>query len=275
MLTESRIDFRDTRAFFRYANSRRGDNASISILKEGQRVHSTPLERANHLASHFESVFVCGSPESGTIPEVDPLLPDDELVISEHEICALLLELKGSANATPDKIPQLLYKRFAYFLAEPLNIIFQCSYDKGIVPNYFRRTWVTPIFKKGDKHLASNYRPVAQGCIAAKIFEKLIANHLQTFLTRNKLLNPAQHGFVPHKSTCTQLLSMTQDWAMLINAKKSFHCVYIDQKAAFDRIPHKRLLNKLTSLGVHGKSVSWISVILTWTEVSRSGWRHR
>ena len=127
---------------------------------------------------------------------------------------------------TPDGIPQLFYKRFAFFLTEPLFIILSKSYDTGTVPSAFRETIVTPIFKKGPKSIVSNYRPVAQGCIAAKLLEKLISSHIQNFLSQHKVSDPFQYGFVPGRSTCLQLLFMTQEWASYFNSRKAFHCIY-------------------------------------------------
>lgn len=262
VLTESKLDFRDARAFFRYANARIGSKASVSTLKGGVDVYSTPEERANHLAIHFESVFVSSTASHTPLPTVRVPYPDTELDVSERATCSVLLSLKASTNRTPENIPQLFYKKFSYFLAEPLSMIFSKSYRLGSVPDLIRCTTVTPIFKKGAKCLAANYRPVAQGCVAAKILEKLIANHLQAYLSRNSLLDPAQHGFVPRKSTATQLLPMVQDWSMFINSRRSFHCVYIDQKAAFDRIPQARLLRKLSSIGIHHDTVAWIGSFL-------------
>lgn len=77
-------------------------------------------------------------------------------------------------------------------------------------------------------------------------------------LSRNQLLDPAQHGFVPNRSTLTQLLVMTQQWSTYLNAKRPFHCIYFDQKAAFDRVDHQLLINKLDALGIHSKTCDWL-----------------
>jgi hypothetical protein len=38
--------------------------------------------------------------------------------------------------------------------------------------------------------------------------------------------------------------------------------VYLDFKAAFDKVPHRRLLNKVWSLGIRGKVYAWIKNFL-------------
>lgn len=57
---------------------------------------------------------------------------------------------------------------------------------------------------------------------AAKVLEKLLARHLQNYLRVNDLLDPNQHGFVPARSTCSQLLMMIQGWPIYLNAEDDF-----------------------------------------------------
>jgi hypothetical protein len=45
--------------------------------------------------------------------------------------------------------------------------IFNTSLSRGAVPTDWRQANVIPIFKKGEKYLASNYRPVSLTCISS------------------------------------------------------------------------------------------------------------
>ena len=89
-----------------------------------------------------------------------------------------------------------------------------------------------------------------------------MAQHLVNYLIANDLFDRNQYGFVPKRSTCSQLLTMTQDWASFINRKTSFHCIYFDQKNAFDKIQHSLLLKKMTAIGIHKQTVAWCSSYL-------------
>ena len=48
---------------------------------------------------------------------------------------------------------------------------------------------VVPIYKKGDKHLLQNYRPVSLMPICSKIFEKIIFNPILDFLEEKSSLS--------------------------------------------------------------------------------------
>jgi hypothetical protein len=67
---------------------------------------------------------------------------------------------------------------------------------------------VIAIFKKGDKSLPSNYRPISLISCVGKIMERVIYKYVFSHLQRNKLIDEYQSGFLPKYSTVHQLLEM-------------------------------------------------------------------
>ena len=67
---------------------------------------------------------------------------------------------------------------------------------------------VTPIFKKGDKELIKNYRPISLLPICGKILENFIFTNLYSHLTTNNLITKNQSGFRPGDSTTNQLIDL-------------------------------------------------------------------
>jgi hypothetical protein len=68
------------------------------------------------------------------------------------------------------------------------------------------------IFKKGDKHLPENYRPVSLTSVTSKILEHNICRHLFKHLEKNKILTNLNHGFRSGYSCETQLLTTINDF---------------------------------------------------------------
>ena len=262
-LEEQKLDFKDARSFFRYSNSRLKGHEPIPTLCSTTRVVVSSHEKGDLLADHFASVYNPGCekplPAYLTDGESKPAIPvpDQTPEFSEEVVHHYLESLPSKSSMTPERIPPVFYKTFRLFLSEPLAMIYNRSYQDGTVPELFRVGIVTPVHKKGPKNLAANYRPVSQCCIACLIFEKIMALHITHHLSRNGLLDENQHGFVPRRSTCTQLLTMTQDYAMYLNQKTPFHAIYFDFKAAFDKIDHELLLTKMAITGIHEKTVDW------------------
>ena len=82
---------------------------------------------------------------------------------------------------------------------QPLATIYAHSLEERVVPKDWRCANVTPIFKKGSKSLAGNYRPVSLTCILCKVMESIIRDAIVKHLAENKLLLPSQHGFMKAK----------------------------------------------------------------------------
>jgi hypothetical protein len=63
-----------------------------------------------------------------------------------------------------------------------------------------------PLFKKGDKSLISNYRPISLLSAVGKVFERIVFKEVFNHLISNNLLYKFQSGFIPGHSTVHQLI---------------------------------------------------------------------
>ena len=64
----------------------------------------------------------------------------------------------------------------------------------GMFPNDWKKGNVVPAFKKGDKQILKNYRPISLLPVCGEIFEKLIFNEMFKFFIENDLISPNQSG---------------------------------------------------------------------------------
>lgn len=83
------------------------------------------------------------------------------------------------------------------------------------------------------------------------------------FLLRHNLLNNTQHGFLPNKSCTTNLLQFMEKITDLFDNSIPVDVIYLDFSKAFDKVPHKRLLAKMKSLGIKGRLLTWTEAWLT------------
>ena len=98
-------------------------------------------------------------------------MPDIEF--TEIGVLKLLQILNPYKANGPDKIHPRILKELAIEIAPSLNLIFRKSYETGEVPTDWLKANVSPIFKNGQKYLASNYRPISLTCIASKLLLQL------------------------------------------------------------------------------------------------------
>ena len=76
-------------------------------------------------------------------------------------------------------------KEMAEVISEPLKRLFNQSIHDQIVPKDWRKANVTPIYKKGPKSLASNYRPVSLTSHVCKVLESVIRDAIVAHLKKN------------------------------------------------------------------------------------------
>jgi hypothetical protein len=100
----------------------------------------------------------------------------------------LLSKVNPSKSSGPDNIPNRILKECAVQLAPILQNIFQVSIDTGDLPKDWRDANISSIFKKEDKHLPENYRPVSLTSVPCKLLEHIICRHLMKHLETNKIL---------------------------------------------------------------------------------------
>ena len=81
------------------------------------------------------------------------------------------------------------------------------------------------------------------------------------------------------RSTTTNLLVYLETLTRLINEGHCVDVLYLDFAKAFDKVPHRKLMDKCRGLGVGGRVLEWIRKWLTNREQRvilngvTSGWR--
>jgi len=96
----------------------------------------------------------------------------------------LLQRLKPDKACGPDMIPNRVLIELAPVIASPLTTLYNKTLEEGSIPTEWKHAHVTPIYKKNDKHRASNYRPVSLTVVCCKIIEHIICNHVLVHLKR-------------------------------------------------------------------------------------------
>ena len=85
-------------------------------------------------------------------------------------------------------------------------------------------------------------------------------------LDEHKLLSDKQHAFRKWHSCETQLATVINDWAKILDNKGQVDTFILDFEKAFDTPPHELLKSKLFSYGIGGKTLKWINAFLCYRQ---------
>ena len=84
----------------------------------------------------------------------------DDFDFTEQDILDAIGELDPYAAAPDGDIPAKVLCSCKDSLAEPLWMLWKESFESGIIPTDLKLQFIAPIYKKGDKSLPANYRPI-------------------------------------------------------------------------------------------------------------------
>ena len=135
----------------------------------------------------------------------------DHVPIKIENITLLLQNINPNKATGSDGISGQMLLLCGASVSLPLQIIFINILYTSIYPDMWKLANVIPNFKKGDKQLINNYRPISLLPICGKILEKLIFNQLYSYLNTNNLITKNLSGFRPGDSTTNQLLYLIDE----------------------------------------------------------------
>ena len=104
------------------------------------------------------------------------------ITVDPKGVLKLLDNLKVHKAPRPDGLSARVLKERSSEIAPVLSLIYNESLAWGTVQDEWRQANVAPVFKKGEKYDAANYRPVSLTCICCKILEHIIVSNINKHL---------------------------------------------------------------------------------------------
>ena len=168
------------------------------ILKDEETIINSKSEVCSVMNSYFVNVakIAPGKPYTGIQHDCDISVMIDEycnhesvqfikklnsndstfdfMSVTTNDVRDVLLSMNPKKSTGHDNIPPRLLKLGADVLCYPIQSIINVCIQRSVFPDTLKLAEVTPVFKKGDTLLVSNYRPISILTCISKIFEKCI-----------------------------------------------------------------------------------------------------
>ena len=171
----------------------------------------------------------------------------DDIVVSNEGVSKLLKGLNPSKALGP--YDSRVLKELAIELCPVFAHLFQKSLDTGEIPKEWSLANICPLYKKGDRALACYYCPVSLTCVPCMLLEHIVCSNIMAHLDEYKLLADRQHAFRKRHSCETQLTTVINDWAKILDNGGQVDTFILDFEKAFDTLPHKLLKSQLFGCG--------------------------
>ena len=153
-------------------------------------------------------------------------------------------------------------KLLAEDIVDTYTLSFPASLKQGTLPEDWKTAKIIPLFKKGNKFMPENYRPVSLTSISCKLLEHIIYSNVMDHLEKHCILTNIQHGFRQKRSCETQLLTTVSEFTECLNNRSQIDSILLDFSKAFDKVDHKGLILKLEAYGIRQKPLNWIRSFL-------------
>lgn len=111
-----------------------------------------------------------------------------------------------------------------------------------------------------SKSEIKNYRPISIISAVSKVFEIVLFDRIYDEVKNS--ISMQQHGFLPQKSTLTNLITFVQYLHEAFNRKSQVDAIFTDMEKAFDRVKHSVIIRSLRKLNVSGPLVKLITSYL-------------
>lgn len=254
----------NVKRLWNFSNTQRKNDCSLpNTMYLNNKCADSTESIVNLFADSFKSVYDKDIPDSETPNDISL---EESLNLSHCfiEIAAVekgIKALDSNKSAGPDGFPPIYLKSCIASLTYPLFILFNKSLSSGCFPDQWKKSFLTPIHKKGDKSDVSNYRPICILSAIPKLFESLVLDVIAKQI--NNIIVPNQHGFITGRNTLSNLIIYENYISDSFVLKHQVDSIYTDFSKAFDKVRRHILVHKLSMLGFKGTLLIWINSYLS------------
>ena len=162
-----------------------------------------------------------------------------DIVVSKDGVIKLLKGLNPSKALGPDELHPRVLKELATELGPAFAHLFQQSIDTGEIPKEWSLANICPPF---SRRVTGHLRAIIArfpGLVYLASYSNIVCSNIMAHLDEEyKLLSDRQHAFRKAHSCETQLTTVINDWAKILDNRGQIDTFILGFEKAFDTPPH-------------------------------------
>ena len=205
----------------------------------------------------FHSVFAPPDSRSTAVclPRLDGIASNVNYLNYALALATFIQLQSLDVNKASLGLPSKLLQACANEISPSLCRLFNLSLELGTFTEKWKDANLVPIHKCESKNDGFNYCGISLLDVLSKLLERQVYNEIFSIICPH--LTHWQHGFLPGKSTVSQLSQVVHQFANALERRQQVDVIYLDLSKAFDRVSHEKLLFKLQCLGIGGSLLAW------------------
>lgn len=254
-----------TRFFFRLENRRAQSNSFDSLLDANgiEKTEQSDIEAI--LTNFYQDLFAKDSldlrVQAQLIDDLELSLTDSDRAacegsLTKDELFSALKGLRTGKSPGSDGLSTEFYLAFWDALGDSLTLVLNERLSLGILSDTQREGLLRLVYKKDDRRLAKNWRPISLLNTDYKLAAKVITERLKTVIA--SIVHQDQTCGVPGRTIFSNLQLGRDVLDMIDKTYEAGILVTLDQEKAFDRVDHDFLLRTLSKFGFGPVFCQWI-----------------
>lgn len=176
---------------------------------------------------------------------------------NDAEIHNYIKKTKTDSSPGEDGLPYEFYQKFNDILTPHLTDAFNTILtNPKLLPKEWKNGIIKLLFKKGDRKLLTNWRPITLLRTIFKIFTGLISERISVVIP--KIIHENQKGFVKKRFILDNVLTLR---TIRESCDEGFIAL-LDFEKAFDRVNHNLIIDTFKKIGFCNKFILIIIAII-------------
>ena len=192
--------------------------------------------------------------------------------ITQIELRNTIKSLKKNKSPGIDGLTYEFYQIFWEKLEPHFMSMINETFEKGHLPLSTRKAILRVIFKKGERNLLQNYRPISLNNCDYKIITFVLAHRLQTVISN--IVSKDQSGYIKNRyiGCSARLINDIIEYCEKHQSPGALIC--LDFQKAFDSLNWDFMFCTLKKFGFGENFMKWIHILYTKSTfcVTNNGW---